>query len=104
MHIRSRWLPAAVLATCASVACSSGSGRRTVQVVAATPPASQTAAAAPAPPAVDPVQDLLAIADRHFEAGRAELSLGHLSRAKTRFNQALDVLLESSQGARVDPR
>jgi peptidoglycan lytic transglycosylase D len=50
------------------------------------------------------VQELLAAADRHFEAGRSELTLGHLARAKARFNQALEVLLESPQGARIDAR
>jgi membrane-bound lytic murein transglycosylase D len=47
---------------------------------------------------------LLAIADRHFEEGRSELTLGHLARAKARFNQALEVLLESPEGARTNAR
>ena len=51
-----------------------------------------------------PFSELLAAADRHFEAGRSELTLGHLARAKARFNQALEVLLESPQGARTDAR
>ena len=58
----------------------------------------------PRPPPVDPIVELIAAADRHFEAGRRELTLGHLARAKTRFNQALEVLLESPQGARANPR
>jgi membrane-bound lytic murein transglycosylase D len=50
------------------------------------------------------VAELLALADRHFETGRQELNLGHLSRAKSEFNRSLEVLLESPQGARTDQR
>ncbi len=63
-------------------------------------------AAAPAlvTPAVHPIGELLAAADRRFEEGRSELALGHLARAKTKFNEALEVLLESPPGARGDGR
>ena len=61
--------------------------------------------AAPAPqPQTDPVLDLIALSNRHFETGRRELQLGHLETAKTEFNRALEVLLESSLGARTEPR
>jgi membrane-bound lytic murein transglycosylase D len=69
-----------------------------------------TATAAPAPaaqtpkPLTDPVADLIASSTRHFEAGQRELQNGHLETAKTEFNRALDVLLESPYGARTEPR
>jgi peptidoglycan lytic transglycosylase D len=71
--------------------------------------AAPTSAPAPQPrqqvvEPIDPVRELLATADRHFEAGRSELAVGHLARAKARFNEALEVLLESPQGARGDAR
>ena len=69
------------------------------QVVAAPAPA------APAPqPQTDPVLDLIALSNRHFETGQRELQLGHLDTAKTEFNRSLEVLLESSYGARTEPR
>jgi membrane-bound lytic murein transglycosylase D len=63
------------------------------------------APAAPAPqPQIDPVAELLATSNRHFEAGQKELHDGHLGQAKTEFNRALEVLLESPYGARSEPR
>jgi membrane-bound lytic murein transglycosylase D len=71
----------------------------TPQVVAAPVPA------APAPqPQTDQVLDLIAVSNRHFDNGRRELQLGHLETAKTEFNRSLEVLLESSLGARTEPR
>ncbi len=67
-------------------------------VTVAPPPAVATM------PAVDPVTQLLADADKLFASGQQELALGHLERAKSEFNRALSVLLESSQGARSDAR
>lgn len=87
---------------CLSAACSSGRGRTAVSEPTI-PDRPQPAAQAPVA-ANDPVQTLLAAADRHFEEGRRELTLGHLARAKTNFNEALEVLLESPQGARDDSR
>jgi membrane-bound lytic murein transglycosylase D len=54
---------------------------------------------APVAPAPDPVAILIAESDRHFETGRKELALGHLERAKAEFDRALDVVLESTDGA-----
>ena len=54
--------------------------------------------------AVDPVLGLIAASNRHFEAGRQELQLGHLDTAKVEFNASLEVLLESSLGGRTEPR
>ncbi|HXG89131.1 MAG TPA: transglycosylase SLT domain-containing protein [Vicinamibacterales bacterium] len=92
-----------VVISSVSVACSSGSGARVAQVVPPTPPAAQVSAA-PLATTADPVQELLTLADRHFDVGRSELSLGHFARAKAAFNTALEVLLESPQGARGEPR
>jgi len=54
--------------------------------------------------ATDPIADLIALSNSHFEAGQAELQRGHLETARLEFNKALDVLLESSYGARSEPR
>jgi len=75
-------------------------------------PSSPIADAAPAPatPAPAPVAEadsiveLIAVSTIHFEAGEHELQLGHLSSAKTEFNRALEILLESPLGARTEPR
>jgi membrane-bound lytic murein transglycosylase D len=40
----------------------------------------------------------------HFDRGQAELELGHLERAKSEFDLALDGMLESPAGARSDAR
>jgi len=97
-----RVLPVVAAALCLSAACSSGRGGRVV-IDAPQPATTQAASQAPTTP-VDPVQTLLATADRHFDDGRRELALGHLARAKGSFNQALEVLLESPQGARGNAR
>ena len=52
----------------------------------------------------DPVADLIAQSDQHFETGRKELEAGHLETAKTAFNRSLEVLLEWPGGARSEPR
>jgi peptidoglycan lytic transglycosylase D len=58
----------------------------------------------PPPPAVDPVTTLIATSQKHFENGERELKMGHLDRARTEFDRAVDVLLESPYGARTDAR
>jgi membrane-bound lytic murein transglycosylase D len=90
-------------AICFSTACSSGRGRTAVSEPS---PSGRPQPSVPAPivAPVDPIQSLLTSADRHFEDGRRELTLGHLARAKASFNQALEILLESPQGARGDAR
>src|SRR5688572_24415704 len=71
----------------------------------AAPVAVAPAPAAPAPqPQSDPVADLIALSSRHFETGQRDLQEGHLDTAKTQFNKALEVLLESPYGARSEPR
>jgi membrane-bound lytic murein transglycosylase D len=52
----------------------------------------------------DPIADLITLSNSHFDAGQAELRLGHLDSARGEFNKALDVLLESPFGARSEPR
>jgi membrane-bound lytic murein transglycosylase D len=63
-----------------------------------TPPA-QTATTAP-----DPIAALIGTSERHFQAGEREIALGHLDKARIEFDRSLDVLLESSYGARTDAR
>ncbi len=75
------------------------------QATVPTPVVEASAQAAPAPqPQPDPVTDLLAVSNGHFETGQRELQLGHLEQAKSEFNRALEVLLESPFGARSEPR
>jgi membrane-bound lytic murein transglycosylase D len=83
--------------------CVSGPGTKTVKVVPQ-PPAPVTKPTPTPEPTPDPISVLIATSDKHFEAGQRELAVGHLERAKTEFDRALDTLLESSQGARSHPR
>ena len=75
----------------------------------ASPVAALSTVVPPAPaavssqPSIAPVVELIALSTRHFEAGRSELQLGHLDMAKSAFNEALEVLLVSSYGARSEP-
>ncbi len=89
-----------------SAACAAHAPATVARPVAQTPVAVAEPAPAPLParPPSDPVVDLIAVSTRHFEAGQKELQDGHLERAKTEFNRALDVLLESPFGARTEPR
>ena len=80
------------------------SGQKPVALAPQAPAPVAPVAPAPATPAPDPIADLNAESDRHFEAGRKELALGHLERAKAEFDRALDTLLESPDGARSNQR
>jgi len=83
--------------------CASGSGQKVAQV---TPPSAAPAAATrptPSPPQ-DPALQLIAQSEAHFTKGQQELAVGHLEQAKHEFDRALDVVLESSGGARADLR
>ena len=70
------------------------------------------AVSAPVPPAaipqpvqlVDPVLELITVSTLHFDTGERELKLGHLTAARSEFNRALEVLLESPLGGRTEPR
>jgi membrane-bound lytic murein transglycosylase D len=57
-----------------------------------------------AAPLLDPVVQLLELSTRHFELGQFEMQLGHLDMARAEFNRALEVLLESPNGGRTEPR
>jgi membrane-bound lytic murein transglycosylase D len=57
-----------------------------------------------AAPATDPIASLIETSQKHFEAGERELKVGHLERARTEFDRAVDVMLESPYGARTDTR
>lgn len=92
--------PLLTLLALTAAACSS-SGPRVAEITPEPPAAVQ---APPVEPAPDPVQELLDRADRLFEQGRSELVLGHLAQAKEAFNASLEVLLESPQGVRSNPR
>ncbi|MBA2304892.1 MAG: LysM peptidoglycan-binding domain-containing protein [Acidobacteria bacterium] len=100
------WLPLmAAVAVTTSAACAGNSKPQTP--IAATIPVERPVQLDPAlaaPPAPDPVTALIATSQKHFEAGERELRLGHLDRARTEFDRAVDVLLESPYGARTDAR
>jgi membrane-bound lytic murein transglycosylase D len=60
---------------------------------------------APAPqPQGDPVQELIAQSEQHFQTGERELREGHLDAARAAFDRAVDILLESPGGARSNPQ
>jgi membrane-bound lytic murein transglycosylase D len=95
---------AVVAALCGSAACSSHSGAVAARVVPEQPVIAAARAATAQPPTVDPIAELLRSADERFEAGRHELALGHLATAKAEFNRALELILESTTGAKNDIR
>jgi membrane-bound lytic murein transglycosylase D len=97
------WLPglAAIGLTIATAACSANPKSQPVVVPAQAP---KPAAQVPPPPPFDPIADLVASSQKHFEAGERELKMGHLERARTEFDRAVDLLLESPYGARTDAR
>jgi len=55
-------------------------------------------------PAADPIQTLITESQQRYLKGQRELELGHLDRARSEFNAALDVLLNAPGGARTEPR
>ena len=54
--------------------------------------------------APDPTVNVIASAEREFNAGKKELELGHLVGARDAFDRAVDVMLAIPKGARSDPR
>jgi membrane-bound lytic murein transglycosylase D len=52
----------------------------------------------------DPIQELIALSEQHFQSGEGELRDGHLGAARTAFDRAVNVLLESPGGARSNPQ
>ena len=83
--------------------CVSGPRAQAVKVIPQPPAPVAPPVPAPEPPP-DPIAILIATSDKHFEAGRKELAVGHLLSAKSEFDRALDTLLESPDGARGNPR
>jgi membrane-bound lytic murein transglycosylase D len=55
-------------------------------------------------PKPDPVEALIAAADKEFEAGRANYSAGHLEAAKANFDRAFDMLLQTPFDVRANDR
>jgi membrane-bound lytic murein transglycosylase D len=95
----------AVLAGTIAAGCASTTERpATAPKATPAPPAAVQPAPPPPPKPSDPVADLIALSERHFAAGERELKLGHLDQARTEFDRAVDVLLESPMGARTDAR
>ncbi len=90
-----------VLGSLLLAGCLSGSGQKPIARAPEAPRIPETPQIPQPPkPVPDPIADLIAESDRHFEAGRKELTLGHLERARNEFDRALDTLLESPEGAR----
>ncbi len=58
----------------------------------------------PPKPAPDPIVALIAESQARFDAGQRELAVGHLERARSEFDAAIDVLVQSPYGARYDAR
>ncbi len=56
-----------------------------------------------AEPQPDPIQELIALSETHFQSGEQELRNGHLDAARIAFDRAVDVLLEWPGGARSTP-
>src|SRR5688572_16370876 len=108
------WLPmlAAVSLSATIVGCGGNPRPQLSAPPASTPPSPQRPAVQPPAPATpaalpanaDPIAILIGTSQRHFENGERELKLGHLERARTEFDRAVDVLLESTYGARTEPR
>jgi len=53
---------------------------------------------------LDPTTTAIASAESEFQAGEKELSLGHREAARSRFDTAVDLLLNVSGGAKRDAR
>ncbi|MES1255141.1 MAG: transglycosylase SLT domain-containing protein [Acidobacteriota bacterium] len=69
-----------------------------------TPAVHASAAPSPAVPTPDPVVTLISSSDTYFKTGQRELTQGHFEAAKSAFNRAVDILIESPYGARTEPR
>ena len=67
------------------------------------PATSETVQAAP-PPKPDPAADLIANADKEYQAGQDKFKAGDLEAAKRNFDHAVDMLLQSPAEVRSDER
>ena len=103
MTIRA-WLPSmAVIGLALSAGCGSNNPKLQTPKTPPPPPA-PVAPVTPVPAPVDPITALINTSQQHFDTGERELKVGHLDRARSEFDRALDVLLESPYGARTDAR
>ncbi|HEY3885021.1 MAG TPA: transglycosylase SLT domain-containing protein [Vicinamibacterales bacterium] len=109
MATLARWTVAAVV--CAAVTACGTTPRPSLPQQAPTQAAASASARAPAAPQqstpekpLDPIADLIAVSQRHFDAGERELHAGHLDKARTEFDASISVLLNSPYGARSDAR
>ena len=102
MHMRA-WLPSlAAIGLTVTAACGSNPRPQAPAIPLAAP---KPAAPIPTPqPPADPIASLIHASETHFEAGEREMKVGHLEGARTEFDRAVDVLLESPYGARTDAR
>jgi len=67
-------------------------------------PATETTSQAPSTAASDPVADLIARAEKEFQAGLANHQAGKADEAKQNFDNALNALLSSNLDVRSDER
>ena len=103
--VKHSWLPTVAALALGISAAACGSHDAHVQTAPAAPPqVAQAATPAPAVPALDPIDSLIAQSEAHFARGKRDLDLGHLEQARTEFNRAIDVLLDTPGGARTEPR
>ena len=103
MTIRA-WLPSmAVIGLALTAGCGSNNPKPQAPKTPPPPPA-PVAPVTPVPAPVDPITALISTSQQHYETGERELKVGHLDRARSEFDRALDVLLESPYGARADAR
>jgi membrane-bound lytic murein transglycosylase D len=56
------------------------------------------------PETADPVAALIVLSNKHFDAAQRELKAGHQTAARTEFNRAVEVVVDSPHGARTEPR
>lgn len=98
------WLrTVALLSLTATIGCGGNPRPQMPAAQPATVQASPSTTLQTAPPH-DPIAQLITDAERHFARGEAELAAGHLDKARTEFDRALDVLIDSPYGARSEPR
>lgn len=99
-----------IVVTCAALAACGTNPRPQSAPQVPTPAVSKPAPSAPATapaavqPVTDPIADLIAVSQRHFDSGEKELKAGHLDQARAEFDASISVLLESPYGARTDAR
>jgi membrane-bound lytic murein transglycosylase D len=105
--VKFSWLPTLAAVTLGCVTAGCGTAARDHRPQAAPPPPTPAVRAAPAAapvPSQDSVQALIDESQQHFVQGQKELALGHLDRARSEFNRAIDLLLGAPGGARLEPR